>query len=176
MDAHAGPLRWFAERTADLLVVVEPSGRFLSVNPAAAEALELAPDAAARTTLLESAHSEDREALRAALEGGRAAELEVRHAGARGAWTIAWCVQPFGTPQARAVALWARARPASPIAPIALDTAAILHDVKNPISGLRFALAAVARELGEDETAILENLVERLQKIEAALRRALPPA
>jgi hypothetical protein len=169
-------LRWFAERTEDLVVLVDPAGRCLHVNPAAARALELEPDAVEHGTLLESAHPEDREALRAALGRRRAAELEVRHAGASGSQTIAWSVQPFGSPEARGVALWARARHTSPLAPIALDTAAILHDVKNPISGLRFALAAVARELGEEETAILGNLVERLQKIERALRSALPPA
>lgn len=49
----------------------------------------------------------------------------------------------------------------------------LLHDIKNPITGIQLAIRAVAQQLGEDEREVLSNLVDSLNKLERTMRRTL---
>ncbi len=49
----------------------------------------------------------------------------------------------------------------------------LVHEIKNPITAINLALRAVAKQLGEDEGAVLADLVERMQKLEKLMRRTL---
>ncbi|MEE8468364.1 MAG: PAS domain S-box protein, partial [Planctomycetota bacterium] len=54
------------------------------------------------------------------------------------------------------------------------ESASILaHEIKNPITSINLALRAVAKELGEDDKAVLEDLVVRMQRLEKMMRRTL---
>ncbi len=54
------------------------------------------------------------------------------------------------------------------------ESAAILaHEIKNPITAINYALQAVASELGEDQKATIDDLVERLRLLEKMMRRTL---
>lgn len=54
------------------------------------------------------------------------------------------------------------------------ESASLLaHEIKNPVTAINAALRAVAKQLGEDERAILEDLVERMRKVEKLMRRTL---
>lgn len=54
------------------------------------------------------------------------------------------------------------------------ESASILaHEIKNPITSINLALRAVAKELGEDDKAVLEDLVARMQRLEMMMRRTL---
>ena len=54
------------------------------------------------------------------------------------------------------------------------ESAAILsHEIKNPITGLSIALRALARQMSEEEQSLVQELVARLQRIEAMIRRTL---
>ncbi len=54
------------------------------------------------------------------------------------------------------------------------ESAAILaHEIKNPITSVNLALRAVAKQLGTQESEVLEDLVKRMQDLEAKLRRTL---
>ncbi len=49
----------------------------------------------------------------------------------------------------------------------------LAHDIKNPLAALNLALRAVARHLGEDEVSVVEDLAQRLVRLERSLRRSL---
>ena len=54
------------------------------------------------------------------------------------------------------------------------ESAAILaHEIKNPITSVNLALRAVADKLGEDEQAVLEDLVGRMQRLERVMHRTV---
>ena len=54
------------------------------------------------------------------------------------------------------------------------ESAALLaHEIKNPITAVHMALAAVADQLGEQNSEILEDLVARMQRIERMMQRTL---
>jgi signal transduction histidine kinase len=53
------------------------------------------------------------------------------------------------------------------------SASALVHEIKNPITAVNAALCAVASRLGEDHQTVLRELVERMQKLERMLRRAL---
>lgn len=54
------------------------------------------------------------------------------------------------------------------------ESASLLaHEIKNPVTAINAALRAVAKQLGEDDQAILGDLVERMQKLERLMRRTL---
>lgn len=54
------------------------------------------------------------------------------------------------------------------------ESASLLaHEIKNPVTAINAALRAVAKQLGEDERAILTDLVERMRKVEKLMRRTL---
>ena len=54
------------------------------------------------------------------------------------------------------------------------ESASLLaHEIKNPITAVNTALRAVAKHLGEDDQEILNDLVERMKKLESLMRRTL---
>ena len=54
------------------------------------------------------------------------------------------------------------------------ESASILaHEVKNPITSINLALRAVAKLMGEDERLALDDLLERLRKLERTMRSTL---
>ena len=59
------------------------------------------------------------------------------------------------------------------LATIGESAAMLAHEIKNPITAVNVALRAVATQLGEDEKAVLEDLVVRMQRLEALMRRTL---
>lgn len=59
------------------------------------------------------------------------------------------------------------------MAEVAEQGSALAHEIKNPRAAVSLALRAVARALGEEEQAVLGELVERLEGLEHKLRDAL---
>jgi PAS domain S-box-containing protein len=59
------------------------------------------------------------------------------------------------------------------LATIGESASLLAHEIKNPITGIHLALRAVADQLGEEHQAVLQDLVERLQKLERTMRRTL---
>lgn len=59
------------------------------------------------------------------------------------------------------------------LATIGESAAVLAHEIKNPITSINLALRAVADRLGEDEQAILTDLVGRMQRLERIMRRTL---
>jgi len=59
------------------------------------------------------------------------------------------------------------------LATIGESASLLAHEIKNPITGIHLALRAVADRLGEEHQALLNDLAERLQKLERTMRRTL---
>lgn len=59
------------------------------------------------------------------------------------------------------------------LAAIGESASILVHEVKNPITGIHLALKAVADQLGEDHKVILHDLQDRLQRVERTMRRTL---
>ena len=59
------------------------------------------------------------------------------------------------------------------LATIGESAAMLAHEIKNPITAVNLALRAVARQLGEDDAAVLRDLVGRMQRLERTMRRTL---
>lgn len=59
------------------------------------------------------------------------------------------------------------------LATIGESAAVLAHEIKNPITAVNLALRAVARQLGEDDRVVLEDLVVRMQRLEGLMRRTL---
>jgi len=59
------------------------------------------------------------------------------------------------------------------LAAIGEQAAVLAHEIKNPITAVNLALRAVADQLGEDQQAILEDLVARMRRLEELMRRTL---
>jgi two-component system sensor kinase FixL len=59
------------------------------------------------------------------------------------------------------------------LAAIGESASVLAHEIKNPITGIRFAIRAVADHLGEDDRDILRGLEASLQKVERTMRRTL---
>jgi len=61
----------------------------------------------------------------------------------------------------------------SALAALGESTSILAHEIKNPITSINLALRAVAKELGEDDKEVLEDLVARMQRLEMMMRRTL---
>jgi PAS domain S-box-containing protein len=59
------------------------------------------------------------------------------------------------------------------LAAIGESASVLVHEIKNPITGIHFAIQAVADQLGEDTREILRGLEESLYKVERTMRRTL---
>ncbi|MEM9799379.1 MAG: PAS domain S-box protein [Planctomycetota bacterium] len=54
------------------------------------------------------------------------------------------------------------------------EEAAILsHELRSPVSSLELALKAVSRQLGEEESAVIDDLTARMRRLEGLMRRTL---
>ncbi|MEO6711582.1 MAG: PAS domain S-box protein, partial [Planctomycetota bacterium] len=59
------------------------------------------------------------------------------------------------------------------LATLGESAAMLAHEIKNPITAVNLALRAVAHALGEDQQAVLADLVGRMQHLEGLMRRTL---
>ena len=59
------------------------------------------------------------------------------------------------------------------MAAIGESASVLIHEIKNPMTGIHLAIRAVADQLGEDSREILQGLEQSLQKIERTMRRTL---
>jgi len=59
------------------------------------------------------------------------------------------------------------------LASIGESAALLAHEIKSPITAVNVALRAVADQLGEDDRAVLEDLVKRMQRVEQLMRSTL---
>ncbi|MEY2784358.1 MAG: hypothetical protein RL277_562 [Planctomycetota bacterium] len=59
------------------------------------------------------------------------------------------------------------------LASVGEQAAVLAHEIKNPITSVNLALRAVADQIGEDQQVILEDLVQRMQRLEQLMRRTL---
>ncbi|MCE9592892.1 MAG: PAS domain S-box protein [Planctomycetes bacterium] len=59
------------------------------------------------------------------------------------------------------------------LATVGESAAMLAHEIKNPITAVNLALRAVADQLGEDHKVVLEDLVDRMQRLEQLMRRTL---
>jgi len=59
------------------------------------------------------------------------------------------------------------------LAAIGESASVLAHEIKNPLTAVNLALRAVADRLGEDQKVVLEDLAERLRKLERTMRRTL---
>ncbi len=59
------------------------------------------------------------------------------------------------------------------LAAVGESAAMLAHEIKNPITAVNLALRAVARELGEDQQDVLQDLVARMKRLEQQLRQTL---
>lgn len=59
------------------------------------------------------------------------------------------------------------------LAAIGESSALLAHEIKNPITAVNVALRAVADRLGEDHREVLEDLVARMQRVQALMQRTL---
>src|SRR6478672_7153203 len=59
------------------------------------------------------------------------------------------------------------------LAAIGEQAAVLAHEIKNPITAVNLVLRAVADQIGEDQQAILEDLVSRMRRLEELMRRTL---
>lgn len=59
------------------------------------------------------------------------------------------------------------------LATVGESAAVLAHEIKNPITSINAALCAVADKLGEDQRDVLDQLVERMKRLESIMRRTL---
>ena len=59
------------------------------------------------------------------------------------------------------------------LARVGEEAAVLAHELRNPVTELEFALKALSKQLGEDESAVLETLAERMRRLEVLLQRTL---
>lgn len=59
------------------------------------------------------------------------------------------------------------------LAAVGESAAMLVHEIKNPVTAVNLALRAVARELGEDQQEVLQDLVVRMKRLEQQLRQTL---
>jgi two-component system, LuxR family, sensor kinase FixL len=113
-------------------------------------------------------------------------EVEVRGRGER-LIDVDFSLKPVKDEAGRVVLLIPEGRDISPIkhaqrqetamlralAAIGEQAAVLAHEIKNPITAVNLALRAVADQIGEDQQAILEDLVSRMRRLEELMRRTL---
>lgn len=73
----------------------------------------------------------------------------------------------------RAVSARREAQMLKALAEIGDSASVLVHDIKNPITGIQLAIQAVADQLGVDSREILSGLEQSLQKLERTMRRTL---
>jgi PAS domain S-box-containing protein len=59
------------------------------------------------------------------------------------------------------------------LAEIGETAAELVHEIKNPLTGIHLALRSLAGKLGEDEAVLLDDLAGRLHRLQQQMRRTL---
>ena len=175
--------------------LLEPDGRVIEANPMSLEVMHLSADDVVGRLFWEtewfSRSAGASERVHAAVEQAAAGEfvrLELNlPAAGEGFRTVDITIKPIRDdagevtmllPEGRDVTdlRLAKDRETSMLKALATigESAAILaHEIKNPITAIHYALSAVATELGEDQKAIIDDLVDRLKLLEKMMRRTL---
>lgn len=174
--------------------LLEPDGTVLEVNATALERTGVSrADVIGRpfwtTYWWQASDSCDR--LKRAIEdaaAGKFVRFEVEILAGDGARrTIDFSVKPLRDPEGRVVLLIPEGRDITDLkaaqrretsmlralAAIGESASLLAHEIKNPITAVHLALRAVADKLGEDHRVVLEELVERMRKLERTMRRTL---
>ena len=172
-----------------------PDGTLLEANRTACESCGLRREDVVGKPFWETpwwSHSaEMRERIRAAIRRAAAGEFvrgEVtqRSSGER-ILEVDFSISPVLDDQGRVVLLIPEGRDVSvlkasqrsetamlrALATIGESAALMAHEIKNPITAVNVALRAVADALGEDQRAVLEDLVVRMKNLEGIMRRTL---
>jgi len=175
--------------------LLDLEGRVLEANQTALDAAGVTLDEVVGRPFWEtrwwSVSEESRAQLRAAVERARRGEFvrfETLHRG-RGdeVLLIDFSLKPVLDDEGRALLLIPEGRDISELkraqraetamlralATIGESAAMLAHEIKNPITAVNLALRAVARQLGEDDAAVLRDLVGRMQRLERTMRRTL---
>lgn len=188
-------LRSIFEGSFQYTGLLDLEGRVLEANQTALDAAGIAlADVVGKPfweTRWWSVSEESRAHLRAAIARARAGEFvrfETLHRG-RGdeVLSVDFSLKPVLDEAGRAVLLIPEGRDISELkraqraetamlralATIGESAAMLAHEIKNPITAVNLALRAVARQLGEDDAAVLRDLVGRMQRLERTMRRTL---
>ncbi len=175
--------------------LLSPQGLVLEVNRAALEAAGIDRGEALGKPFWETAWwahtSVGRELVRmgiSAAAGGELVRFETTHRRpAGGLVDIDFSLKPIRDERGEIVLLLAEGRDVTHIkdaerretamsgalAAIGESASILVHDIKNPVTGIQLALRAVGELLGEDHRAILQDLEERLRRLERTMRRTL---
>lgn len=188
-------LRSIFEGSFQYIGLLDLEGNVLEANQTALEATGVTRDEVVGRPFWEtrwwSVSEEARAELREAIERARRGEFvrfETLHRG-RGdeVLTVDFSLKPVYDEEGQIVLLIPEGRDISELkraqraenamlralATIGESAAMLAHEIKNPITAVNLALRAVARQLGEDDAAVLRDLVGRMQRLERTMRRTL---
>lgn len=175
--------------------LLSPDGTLLEVNRTSFEATGLVRDDAIGKPFWEtpwwSGCAQARERLRDAVRRAAAGEF-VRfeteiHVVGDGQRTIDFSLKPLRDDEGRVTLLIPEGRDITELkraqqrehamlrslAALGESASLLAHEIKNPITAVNLALRAVADQLGEDHSSVLEDLVGRMKMLEQRIRRAL---
>jgi PAS domain S-box-containing protein len=175
--------------------LLEPDGRVLEVNRAALEFVHTTREDVVGRPFWDTpwwSHSaETRERIQQAVEAaakGEFVRFETQHtSGAGNVHEVDFSLKPVKDEAGKVVLLLPEGHDVSDLkraqrtetamlrafATIGESAALLAHEIKNPITAVNLALRAVADQLGEDQHAILDDLITRMQRIEQMMRRTL---
>lgn len=188
-------LRSIFEGSFQYIGLLDLEGNVLEANETSLEATGVTLDEVVGKPFWEtrwwSVSEESREQLRDAIARARRGEFvrfETFHLGSDDeVLTVDFSLKPLLDDEGRVVLLIPEGRDISALkraqraetamlralATIGESAAMLAHEIKNPITAVNLALRAVARQLGEDDAAVLRDLVGRLQRLERTMRRTL---
>jgi len=183
------------DREFEFVGLLRPDGTLLEANRTVLEVAGVERDDVVGRPFWETpwwSHSAAaRDDLRAAIRraaGGEFVRFETEHVGASGeVFIVDFSIKPIRDDAGHVVLLIPEGRDITEIkraqqretammrafAEIGESASLLAHEIKNPITSVNLALRAVSRQLGEDEKEILEDLVERMRKLEKLMRRTL---
>jgi len=175
--------------------IVDPDGSLMRVNQACLAALQTSVEQASGQSLWELSWWRDSAARRARIRDavalaahGSTQQFEFDLHSLKDGWIkVDLVLIPISDPGGKVRFLFFEARNVTDereaqeaerrmletFAEIGASAAEVIHEIKNPISGIHVALRAVARELKQDERKVLEDLASRLSRLEHRLRRTL---
>jgi PAS domain S-box-containing protein len=188
-------LRSIFEGSFQYIGLLDLEGRVLEANRTALDATGIEREDVAGKFFWETrwweVSEESREKLRDAIARARNGEFvrfETLHRGLGDeVLSVDFSLKPVLDEQGRAVLLIPEGRDISELkraqrsemamlralATIGESAAMLAHEIKNPITAVNLALRAVAKQLGEDDAAVLQDLVGRMQRLERTMRRTL---
>lgn len=175
--------------------LLDPEGRVLEMNQAALQAIGRERAEVLGRPFEEAPwwqdDGESRARIRAALASAARGEfvhfevsLNTAHHGAR---SIDFSLKPIPDESGRVVLIIPEGRDITMIkraqeretsmlralATIGESAAVLAHEIKSPITAVNLALRAVADRLGEDQKAVIEELAERMGRLQRMMKRTL---